>query len=94
MHRRETTLLREIGAEEKWVQYFGAGMDSWDEGNVLKQSVAEKVLILFEEMDWDMRERIVFSTVEKGFKKPIKLKKRSLSFKLSMYILKCFTRTF
>lgn len=67
MRRSETTFLREKGAGGKWVQYFGAGMESWDEGNVLKQHIAEKVLILFEEMDWDMRQRIVFSTVEKGF---------------------------
>lgn len=67
MHRSETAFLRENGAGGKWVQYFGAGMGSWDEGNVLKQNIAEKVLILFEEMDWDMRQRIVFRTAEKGF---------------------------
>ena len=30
-------------------------------------SNVEKVAILIEEMDWDMRWRIVFSMVEKGF---------------------------
>lgn len=32
-----------------------SGRGSWDGGSVLKQNIIEKVVILFEEMDWGMR---------------------------------------